>query len=127
MPDIHIHRTHHLGFETARQIGYAWAEKVEKKFDMDCTYEEGDTQDTLHFSRTGVKGTLLVDAQQFELKAELGFLLGAFKDRIEAEISEKLDTLLQAPPPVARKAPAAASRAGGEEHISAAKPAARGA
>lgn len=121
MPDIHIHRTHQLGFETARQIGYAWAEKVEQKFDMDCTYEEGGTQDTLHFSRTGVKGTLLVDAHQFELKAELGFLLGAFKERIEAEISEKLDALLQAPPSGVRKAPAAADHAGSEERVPAAK------
>ena len=29
---------------------------------MECTYEEGDTQDTLSFTRAGVTGTLLVDA-----------------------------------------------------------------
>lgn len=104
MPDIHIHREHHLGFEEARKIGCAWAEKAEEKFDMDCTYEEGDTQDTLHFSRAGINGTLLVDAIQFEMKAELGFLLGAFKARIEAEIGEQLDALLNAPRPGARKA-----------------------
>ena len=65
MPDIHIHREHHLGFQEARKVGVSWAEKAEKKFDMDCSYEEGDTQDTLYFSRAGVKGTLLVDAHQF--------------------------------------------------------------
>lgn len=66
---------------------------------MECTYEEGETEDTLHFSRSGVKGTLLVDANQFEMKAQLGFLFGAFKDRIESEIGEQLDALLNAPRP----------------------------
>ena len=106
MPDIHIHREHHLGFAEARKVGVTWAEKAEKKFDMDCTYEEGDVQDTLYFSRAGVKGTLLVDARQFEMKAALGFLFGAFKERIEAEIGEQLDALLNAPHPTAPKASA---------------------
>ncbi|CAN7242729.1 polyhydroxyalkanoic acid system family protein [Acidovorax sp. LjRoot118] len=104
MPDIHIHREHQLGFKQARKVAFSWAEKAEEKFDMECTYEEGETEDTLHFSRSGVKGTLLVDANQFEMKAQLGFLFGAFKDRIEAEIGEQLDALLNAPPPAAKKA-----------------------
>lgn len=104
MPDIHIHREHQLGLPQARKVAFSWAEKAEEKFDMECTYEEGDTEDTLHFSRSGVKGTLLVDARQFEMKAQLGFLFGAFKDRIEAEIGEQLDALLNAPQPAAKKA-----------------------
>lgn len=104
MPDIHIHREHHLGFKEARKVAFSWAEKAEEKFDMECTYEEGDTEDTLYFTRSGVKGTLLVDAQRFEMKAQLGFLFGAFKDRIEAEIGEQLDALLNAPAPAAKKA-----------------------
>ena len=110
MPDIHIHRDHQLGFKEARKIAFSWAEKAEEKFDMECTYEEGDTEDTLTFSRSGVKGTLLVDAHQFEMKAQLGFLFGAFKDRIESEIGEQLDALLKAPHPAAKK-PAATSAA----------------
>lgn len=103
MPDIHIHREHHLGFKEARKVAFSWAEKAEEKFDMECTYEEGDTEDLLTFSRAGVKGTLLVDAHQFEMKAQLGFLFGAFKDRIEAEIGEQLDALLNAPQPGTKK------------------------
>ena len=61
---------------------------------MECAYEEGDTLDTVYFSRAGVKGTLQVQHDQFELRAELGFLVGAFKSRIEQEIAEQLDTLL---------------------------------
>lgn len=98
MPDIHIHREHQLGLKEARKIAFSWAEKAEEKFDMECVYEEGDTEDTLTFTRSGVKGTLLVDAKQFEMKAQLGFLFGAFKDRIESEISEQLDALLNGKP-----------------------------
>ena len=105
MPDIHIHREHHLGFKEARKVAFSWAEKAEEKFDMECTYEEGDTEDTLYFTRSGVKGTLLVDAQRFEMKAQLGFLFGAFKDRIEAEIGEQLDALLNAPAAGKKAAP----------------------
>ncbi len=121
MPDIHIHREHHLGFKEARKVAFAWAEQAEAKFDMECTYEEGKTEDLLTFSRTGVKGTLLVDGHQFEMRAQLGFLLGAFKDRIEAEIGEQLDALLNAPHPGA-KAHAADKKKSPE---AAAKPAAK--
>ena len=98
MPDIHIHREHHLGLKEARKIAFSWAEKAEEKFDMECVYEEGDTEDTLTFSRSGVKGSLRVDARQFEMKAQLGFLFGAFKERIETEIGEQLDALLNGKP-----------------------------
>ena len=112
MPDIHIHREHHLGLKEARKIAFSWAEKAEEKFDMECVYEEGDTEDTLTFSRSGVKGTLLVDAKQFEMKAQLGFLFGAFKDRIESEISEQLDALLSGKP---AKAPGKKAAADADE------------
>lgn len=111
MSDIHIHRDHHLGLKEARKVAFSWAEKAEEKFDMECTYEEGDTEDLLTFSRSGVKGTLLVDAHQLEMKAQLGFLFSAFKDRIEAEIGEQLDALLQAPHTGAKKAAAKAKKA----------------
>jgi hypothetical protein len=37
-----------------------------------------------------------VCGQRFELDAKLGFLLGAFKERIEGEIVKNLDDLLAA-------------------------------
>ncbi|WP_027996774.1 polyhydroxyalkanoic acid system family protein [Simplicispira psychrophila] len=104
MPHIHIHRPHQLGLPAARKIAFAWAEKVEKKFDMDCTYAEGTEQDTLHFSRLGVTGTLQVHPDQFALAAELGFLLSAFKDSIEAELNKQFDSLLLPKKPAAKKA-----------------------
>ena len=97
MADIHIHRKHALGLAKARDIAFSWAEDVEHKLDMACTYEEGKTEDCVSFTRSGVNGTLVVTKDGFELKAKLGFLVGAFKDKIEAEISKNLDALLSKP------------------------------
>ncbi|HWH81162.1 MAG TPA: polyhydroxyalkanoic acid system family protein [Burkholderiaceae bacterium] len=110
MPDIHIHRDHALGLKRARQVALRWAEDAEKKFGMDCTIVEGVTSDTVEFTRTGVKGTLQVEADQFTLDATLGFLLGAFRGTIESEIEKNLDALLgesaAAVAPAAKKAAA---------------------
>jgi putative polyhydroxyalkanoate system protein len=94
MADIHIHRDHSLGLAKAREIAWAWAEQVEAKFDMECTVLEGETSDTVEFTRSGVKGELIVAPDHFELTAKLGFLLGAFKATIEGEIQKELDKLL---------------------------------
>lgn len=99
MPDLHILRQHGLGLPKARKIAFEWAEKAEKDLSMDCTYQEGKTSDEVTFARSGVKGTLLVTAAQFELNVTLGFLLGAFKGRIESEIVKNLDSLLASKSP----------------------------
>ena len=94
MADIHIHRDHQLGLPKARKVALQWAEQVETEFDMECTILEGETSDTVEFSRSGVKGELIVAANHFTLDAKLGFLLGAFSKRIEREIETNLDALL---------------------------------
>jgi putative polyhydroxyalkanoate system protein len=104
MAEIHIHRKHTLGFAKARDIAFTWAEDVEEKLDMACTYEEGKLEDCVTFTRSGVNGTLVVTKDGFELKAKLGFLVGAFKDKIEAEIAKNLDTLLAKPAKPGKKA-----------------------
>ena len=103
MADIHIERDHQLGMGGARKLAWRWAEQAENDFDMSCTYEEGDDCDEVQFSRSGVTGTLKVSANKFELDARLGFLLGAFKDRIESEIVKNLDELLAAKKPATKK------------------------
>ena len=110
MADLHIVRKHTLGLAKARKIALDWAEQVERDFGMECTYEEGQTDDRVLFKRTGVHGALHVTKDRFELDAKLGFLLGAFKDRIEAEIVKLLDTLLPHAAPATKAAtkPAAA-------------------
>ena len=100
MADIHITRQHGMTLAEARKAAFKWAEQAETKFDMECTYEEGKTSDVCGFTRSGVTGTLTVDKDTFVLTAKLGFLLGAFKDKIESEIVKNLDQL------IAKKAPA---------------------
>ena len=96
MADIQIHRDHQLGFARAREIAFAWAEEVERRYDMECTVLEGETSDTVEFTRSGVKGRLIVTGAHFDLSARLGLLLGAFKASIEGEIERALDQLLAA-------------------------------
>jgi putative polyhydroxyalkanoate system protein len=103
MADIHIERDHQLGMSGARKLAWRWAEQAESEFDMSFTYEEGDECDEVQFTRSGVSGTLKVSAERFELDARLGFLLGAFKDRIESEIVRNLDDLLAKKKPAAKK------------------------
>jgi putative polyhydroxyalkanoate system protein len=102
--DINIHRQHSLGLAKARKVAWQWAEDVEKKFGMACSVLEGETSDTVSFTRSGVNGELIVAADHFDLKAKLGFLLGAFSKTIEAEILKNLDTLLAKSAKPAKKA-----------------------
>ncbi len=112
MADIRIQRAHKLGLPKARKIAWQWAEDAEKRFEMACTVIEGKNSDTVEFTRPGVNGRLLVAADHFDLEARLGFLLGAFSKRIEAEIEQNLDALLAANAKApARKAAKKAARA----------------
>ena len=99
MADLHILREHTLGLIKARQIAFQWAETAEDEFGMSCTYQEGAVADEVCFTRSGVSGSLSVTHDKFELSAKLGFLLGAFKGRIESEIVKNLDDLLAPQPP----------------------------
>ncbi|MDP1690797.1 MAG: polyhydroxyalkanoic acid system family protein [Burkholderiaceae bacterium] len=105
MAEIKIHREHSLGLAKARKVAWQWAEEVEKKFDMECGVLEGESSDTVEFSRSGVNGQLIVAADHFDLQAKLGFLLGAFAKTIENEILKELDALLaESAKPAAKKA-----------------------
>ena len=84
--------------DRALKFSREWAdeasEDAEAKFDMECTVIEGQTSDTVEFTRSGVSGRLIVAADHFDLEAKLGFLLGAFSRTIEHEIEKNLDALL---------------------------------
>lgn len=94
LANLHIRREHTLSLAKARKIALSWAEHVEAEFGMECTHEEGRTEDWIRFTRSGVNGSLHVTGEHFDLDAKLGLLLGAFKGRIEAEIVKNLDDLL---------------------------------
>lgn len=106
MAEIRIHRAHQLGLAKAREVAWTWAEKLEQKFDMECTVHEGADSDTVSFTRSGVDGELTVAADHFEVVAQLGFLMGAFKDTIAAEIDKQFDELLAGGVAPAKKKPA---------------------
>jgi putative polyhydroxyalkanoate system protein len=95
MPDIHIHRAHSLGLPKARKLALKWVDEAKEKYGLECTIVQGDTHDTVEFTRPGVEGNLLVEADQITLDAKLGFLLGALGKQIEAEIAANIDSLLQ--------------------------------
>ena len=103
MADIRIERQHGMNFSEARETAFKWVEQAEKKFDMACTYEEGQASDEVHFKRSGVTGTLNITANSFVLQAKLGFLLSAFKDKIEGEVVKNLDALILKNNPAAKK------------------------
>lgn len=98
MADLHIVREHSLGLTEARRIAFKWAEHVEINFGMTCVYEEGEAEDEVCFTRPGVQGSLSVTQNKFEINAQLGFFLGAFKSSIEREIVNNLDSLLKDKP-----------------------------
>lgn len=104
MSELNIVREHTLGLAKARKVAFKWAEQAEQEFSMQCEYVEGKHADEVDFVRSGVKGRLIVTKDCFELRAHLGFLLGAFKGSIEAEIVKNLDDLLAEP--VTSKRPA---------------------
>ena len=103
MADINITRQHGMTLAEARKAAFKWAEQAEATFDMECTYEEGKTSDVCGFTRSGVAGTLTVNKDTFVLTAKLGFLLGAFKEKIEGEIVKNLDELIAKKAPVVKK------------------------
>ena len=107
MANLHIRREHTQSLAAARKIARAWADQVQADFGMKCDYEEGAKEDRVNFTRSGVSGTLVVTGDHFDLDAKLGFLLGAFKGKIEAEIVKNLDQLRA---PTAAKAKALAKK-----------------
>ena len=94
MPELLITQTHTLGLAKARVIAQDWIAQAQTDWGMACESSPGEDGDEILFSRTGAKGRLLVRADSFELRAQLGFLLGSFQKQIEAQIRSNLQTLL---------------------------------
>ncbi len=95
MAQILIEREHPLGLDQARQTAAQWVHQAREQFAMDCQVISTEDGDEVRFTRSGLSGTLWVSAQHFRLKAQLGFLMSAFKDRIETEIRKNLDALIE--------------------------------
>jgi putative polyhydroxyalkanoate system protein len=87
MARIHLQREHSLGLKKAKAAAQKVADEMTREFAMTCEWEGA----TLYFERTGVTGELAVTKSTIEVTAELGFLLSAFKARIEEQIQRNFD------------------------------------
>jgi putative polyhydroxyalkanoate system protein len=91
--EISIKRTHNTTVAEAKKV----ADKVAAKLAKDYQLKADWADDVLHFSRSGVHGSLAVDAKDFRIHVKLGFLMVAFKSPIQNAIEENLDKLLTTP------------------------------
>lgn len=91
MTTFHIHRSHTLGLDAARNLVQQWAEAAQCKHQMSCNVRETESGNRVDFERSGVHGALVAGAEEFDLTVTLGFLLTAFSQRIRAEIEQNLD------------------------------------
>ena len=94
MAQILIEREHPMGLAQARLTAAQWVKEAQEKLDLSCELISGSDSDEVRFSRSGLSGTLEVTGERFRLQAQLGFLLSAFKERIESEIQKNLDELI---------------------------------
>jgi putative polyhydroxyalkanoate system protein len=90
MPSIKIERAHAMGLEKAKKAVGEVAKAMQEKFDITAIWEKN----TLKFERSGVKGAIDVSKDQVKVAAELGFMLGFLKPKIEQAIEHHLDNAL---------------------------------
>jgi putative polyhydroxyalkanoate system protein len=87
MADIEVQRDHALGLKKALAAAQKVADEMAENFDMESEWEGN----TLYFSRSGVTGELTVTKNSVQMNAKLGFLLSAFKPKIEAQIEKNFE------------------------------------
>jgi len=87
MSNIKLKRKHSLSLEEARAAAERVAEELDKEYGLTSRWEG----DALRFTRSGVDGLLKVTKKEVVLDAKLGFLLSAFKSKIESHINDDFD------------------------------------
>ena len=86
MSRIDIRHPHALGADQARSAIEDVAKKLDTRFQIGSRWNG----EVLHFARSGVEGAIELLPGQVRVTAELGFLLSAMKDMVEAEIKRVL-------------------------------------
>lgn len=92
MADISIVQEHSLTPGKAREAAQAVAENVAAEYGLSCAWQG----DTLHFERSGVHGSLALQARQVAMHIRLGFLMSAFAPAIKAKVTEKMKAVFGA-------------------------------
>lgn len=87
MASIDITHPHSMAPAQARMGMQELADKLVERFGVQCDWDG----DILNFTRAGIDGHIALLADQIHVTAELGFMLGAFKDAIETEIRRVLE------------------------------------
>lgn len=78
-----------MSLEEAKKTAQKLADQLQKEFQLDSQWQG----DTLNFTRSGVKGKLDVTDKDVTVDISLGFMLKAFKGKIQAEIDKNIDKM----------------------------------
>lgn len=106
MAEIQIQRAHAMPAKKARDAANNFAKRLDDKFDLEHEWKG----DTLHFSRSGVSGTLALTKNAVTIDVKLGFLLSAFAGKMEGHINDNLDQLFGKPAAVTKATAAPAKK-----------------
>ena len=87
MADLKVVRKHTIGLKKAKVAAQKVADDLAQEYGMDSAWDG----DVLRFTRSGVDGQLSVTKDQVVLDAKLGFVLSAFRHRIEEHVNENFD------------------------------------
>jgi putative polyhydroxyalkanoate system protein len=90
MANIRIKQAHQLGKDDARRRVDDIAEDLKQKLHVVYQWQG----DKLVFKRTGAQGAIELGDDFVEVKVKLGMLVAPMKDKIEAQIKERLQTYL---------------------------------
>lgn len=91
MSVIDVTRHHTLDHDHAIEAADGLAQSLAEDFDVRYQWHG----DEMTFKRSGVKGQLQVTPNTIHVHLELGFLLRPLKGRIEREIHQHLDSLVE--------------------------------
>jgi putative polyhydroxyalkanoate system protein len=86
MANISIVQEHALSPVMARAAAQKVADKIATEYGLACRWDG----DVLRFERSGVQGSLTLEARQAALRIQLGFLMSAFASTIEAKVAESM-------------------------------------
>ena len=86
MADISVTQTHQLTREQAKQAAQKVADQMAQEFDMRIAWEG----DMLNFRRSGIAGTLALQATAATLEITLTGMLKAFASTIEEKVGRNM-------------------------------------
>ncbi len=89
MADIRINKAHKLPLKKAKEVAQQVADQLKEKYDLKSEW----VGDVLKFYKSGIKGELSVTGKEIDVHISLGFLLNAFRHKIQSEIERNMDDM----------------------------------